>query len=64
MVEDLTGKRFGKLVVLHQKERKPSEKTCWVCQCDCGNITTVMNFRLKSGHTRSCGCLRTRKKQL
>lgn len=30
----------------------------WTCQCDCGNLTSVTTNRIKSGETRSCGCLR------
>ena len=29
----------------------------WICQCDCGNTTRVPSGHLKSGHTKSCGCL-------
>lgn len=29
----------------------------WLCQCDCGNIVEVLGYSLKSGHTKSCGCL-------
>lgn len=30
----------------------------WLCQCDCGNEVTVSGNRLRSGNTKSCGCLR------
>ena len=29
----------------------------WLCKCDCGNFTTVKTKKLKSGNTKSCGCL-------
>ena len=32
-------------------------QTVACCQCDCGNITNVLPYALKSGSTRSCGCL-------
>lgn len=55
--EDLSGKRFGRLVVLRPaKERRNG--VIWECQCDCGNIALVSKGNLKSGSTRSCGCLR------
>lgn len=34
--------------------KKP--QTTWVCQCDCGNITTVQTAHLAHNHTKSCGC--------
>ena len=49
--EDLKGKRFGKLVVLDRVDSK------WKCICDCGNITFANASNLKSGNTKSCGCL-------
>lgn len=52
---DLTGKRFGRLVVIKRAENK-GEKVAWECQCDCGNATAVISDMLKSGRTQSCGC--------
>lgn len=54
-LDDLTGRRYGRLVVIERSENK-GEKTCWVCKCDCGNMLLVMSNSLKSGHTSSCGC--------
>lgn len=56
-LEDLTGQRFGKLVVV---SRAPTENksTRWNCRCDCGNETVVLAENLKKGHTSSCGCYR------
>lgn len=59
-IENLIGKRFGRLVVLYPKERKPCEKAYWICQCDCGKTTIVNDYKLKTGHTKSCGCLKYR----
>ena len=28
-----------------------------MCECECGNTTVVSTTDLKSGHTKSCGCL-------
>ena len=64
---DITGERFGRLTVL---ERYGSEKSfsnpgvvysTWICRCDCGNEKVVRGVNLKSGMTRSCGCLRREK---
>lgn len=53
---DLTGKRFGRLVVLCRKGSQRGRVT-WKCQCDCGNIAIVQGRHLVSGLTQSCGCL-------
>ena len=57
---DLTGKRFGRLVVLEQAEyhidKKGRKIRMWKCKCDCGNETIVRHGGLQSGTTTSCGC--------
>lgn len=56
---DLTGNRFGKLVVIQKsKERGNRGQIKWDCKCDCGNIHTVSGALLRRGATKSCGCLR------
>lgn len=54
---DLTGKRFGKLVIVSLNESKNS-RLFWNCVCDCGNTKIVMgdNLRGENG-TKSCGCI-------
>ena len=54
---DLTGRRFGRLTVLHPVADIEG-KTAWLCRCDCGQETVVRTDCLQSGHTRSCGCRR------
>lgn len=57
---DLTGKKFGKLtVVKRDKDIIISNKPCvrWLCKCDCGSEVVVLGASLKSGNTKSCGCL-------
>lgn len=55
---DLTGQRFGRLVVLGKAEEQTKKhKVEWTCQCDCGNTKPVVTGKLRSGYTRSCGCL-------
>lgn len=56
-LRDLTGQRFNRLLVLHRDETKPKGKVYWVCQCDCGNIKSVLSQNLTRGFTQSCGCL-------
>lgn len=54
---DLTGQRFGKLVVVSRSESK-NGKSLWECRCDCGRISLVVGNKLTSGTTKSCRCLR------
>lgn len=56
---DLTGQRFGRLVVLGKNQEKSGKNSYWDCLCDCGNKKTISRSDLTSGHTKSCGCLKT-----
>lgn len=56
-IEDLTGKRFGKLVVKKRVENDKYGNVVWLCDCDCGKTTKALNCRLKNGSVKSCGCL-------
>lgn len=57
--ENLLGQRFGRLVVIERGENTKNGNAQWLCKCDCGNPepTLVVATNLKSGKTRSCGCL-------
>lgn len=55
--EDLTGQKFGRLTVISIAERKKGYGVYWLCKCECGNETITSTGHLKSGHTKSCGCL-------
>ena len=58
---DLQGETFGRLTVLYegQGKQRPSGRvdTSWICSCECGNISEVRTIELRSGKTKSCGCL-------
>ena len=41
------------------KKRTSNGAIVWECKCDCGNVKCVSTGDLKSGYTRSCGCLNT-----
>lgn len=53
--------RFGRLTVIDSAEdhiqKSGKHRTQWLCKCDCGNIIAVQSFNLKSGNSKSCGCL-------
>jgi len=57
---DLTGHRFGRLVVTGEKGRDgKGSRIKWYCLCDCGTPVEVTGSNLRSGNTTSCGCRRT-----
>ena len=60
---DLTGKRYGRLVVIEFVGTLPNDKSVslWKCKCDCGNEKIIKIGSLQSGATKSCGCLRLEK---
>lgn len=53
---DLKGKRFGRLLVIENTERKVCREYYWRCKCDCGNIKDIAGNSLRSGKSKSCGC--------
>lgn len=58
---DLTGQRFGKLVVICRDKNGHRKETQWKCLCDCGNYTVKRANGLIHGISTNCGC-ETRKK--
>lgn len=59
---DLIGQRFGKLTVIKRLENNYHGNTTWLCKCDCGNEIKVLGYRLTTGQTKSCGCLKSKYK--
>lgn len=55
---DLTGQRFGWLVVVAFAKLDREQKAWWRCKCDCGKQRVVCGKSLRNGTTRSCGCLK------
>lgn len=53
---DLTGQRFGSLVVAGRLPNSSRNFAMWHCRCDCGDFSNVRGASLKAGHTVSCGC--------
>ena len=56
-VIDLTGQRFGRLTVIKRAENNKYGTAQWTCKCECGNTIYSTASNLKSGRTKSCGCL-------
>lgn len=54
---DLTNQRFGKLVVIHKDLSSiGTGRSKWICQCECGNTTSVFLVNLTNEKTQGCGC--------
>lgn len=51
------GERFGMLTVI-ERAANVRGKVMFVCRCDCGEVKVVSADSLRTGKTRSCGCLR------
>jgi len=63
-VEELVGRRFGKLLVIERKENSKAGSVRWLCRCDCGKTSIVQANNLKKGSTQSCGCYKEKRKFL
>jgi hypothetical protein len=55
---DITNKRFGRLIAIRSVESNADGEKMWLCQCDCGRTKTVKGKNLRKGVTKSCGCRR------
>lgn len=56
--KDLSGERFGRLLVIERDSINAGHGATWKCQCDCGNTVVVRQDGLITGHATSCGCYR------
>jgi len=54
IIKDLTGKRFGKLVVVEKD--KSTKKNYWIVRCDCGTVKSVFRGHLTRNIIDNCGC--------
>lgn len=53
----LSGLVFGRLIVTKFVPGATGVRAKWECVCECGAVVRVVASKLKTGHTRSCGCL-------
>lgn len=60
-MDDLTNRRFDRLLVIGIYDRSKSGQIRWKCRCDCGNIIPVFKHTLlrDNGTIKSCGCVYT-----
>lgn len=56
--KDMSGLRFGKLVVVAFCRAGNKRQSMWTCACDCGSSTVVARGSLRNGNTQSCGCIK------
>ena len=55
-IVEMTGKKFGKLLVLEQDPIRTKDRLVrWKCLCDCGNTLLVSGASLRDGNNKSCG---------
>ena len=54
---DIKGERFNNLTVIKRTPYKRNDEVYWLCKCDCGAMTIVASKKIRTGHTKSCGCL-------
>jgi hypothetical protein len=55
---DMTGDRFGLLVVVRRSTSDGVGRSRWLCQCDCGGTAIYRRQVLRAGQATSCGCAR------
>ena len=51
---DLRGDKYGRLTVT--AFARVTKSVIWECLCDCGKVVEIQANKLRSGHTKSCGC--------
>jgi hypothetical protein len=61
---NLTGKKFGRWLVLRPAKTDKNGHLLWRCQCECGTIKEINGQSLRRGATKSCGCYRDDKRRL
>lgn len=55
--EDISGKKFGKLIPLYVERVDNQGHAYWMCRCECGNLKVVRGSHLKTGNVKTCGCV-------
>lgn len=52
------GMKFGRLTAIQKMPSSPSGKSRWLYRCECGSTKEIDEYCVKSGESKSCGCLR------
>lgn len=54
-IDEMIGKKFGKLTVLERVENNKNREKRYLCECECGNRKIITKNNLLHNHTKSCG---------
>lgn len=54
---DMTGERFGRATIIKYAGKDKHNLYLWECKCDCGTVFVTTGNALRTGRTKSCGCL-------
>lgn len=55
---DISGLKVGRLTVIRMNSPGVNGRPDWLCICECGNDAIVKGVMLRTGKTKSCGCLK------
>lgn len=53
---DLSNNKYNRWYVIC-RANTPTKRPHWLCRCDCGNLDIIEGYNLRSGRSKSCGCL-------
>lgn len=55
---DITGQKFERLTAIERVENDKYGKPQWLCSCECGIEKVIASYHLRTGGTKSCGCMK------
>lgn len=58
---ELTGQKFNRLTAIKPTDKRARSQIVWEWICDCGNIHYAGATSVRTGNTKSCGCLNLEK---
>lgn len=57
-IKDITGEKYNRLTAIKYVGKMKAGGAIWLWQCDCGNQKEIPANSVKTGNTKSCGCLK------